>query len=164
MTKSVKKRRKLSIEDIFNKNSYVNILYLIYNANKNNKKISLFHLKYALVLNHGITLMNNKLDQDLDKFFSVHVTNEKIKYYTMLYKIGEITKKELKNNISKNQIKTLEEFKWLNENTKFSSTQNLVNHLLRLKKLNLIKTKKDENKGYPNYVLTKYCTEIFVYT
>ncbi len=161
MIKSVKKRRKLSIEDVLEKNSYVNILYLIYNANINNKKITLFHLKYVLVKNHGINLDNKQIKQNLDIFFSIPVKKETINYYKMLYKIGEITKKQLKINISKNQINKIKEFGWLNENKKFSTTQNLVNHLTKLKKLGFIKTKKNENKGYPNYELTKYGMQIF---
>ena len=150
-----KNRRKLSVNDIFTKNHYRNILFLIDIANKYGQKITLHHLKYALVKNHEIDLRNKKIKQNLDNFFSSVVQDEIKEHFTILYKIGEISKSEFKNKITKNSITQLREYGWLNENNKYTTVQNLVNHLAKLKNLDIIKSKKDRKKRYPYYLMTK---------
>ena len=145
----------MNSEDVFKKHHYLNIIFLIDMANKYNKKITLHHLKYALVKNHNINLNNKRIKKGLDSFFLIPINSEIKSHYNMLYKIGEISKKEFESKINKNQLSKLKEYGWLKQETYFTSTQNLVNHLGRIKKMGLIRTKKQPSKGYRYYEITK---------
>lgn len=154
--KNRKKRRKMTFDEVFSKNKYRSIFYLILWSNNLNKKITLHHLKYVLVKNHGgIDLNDKRIKKNLENFFKIHVKEEIARYYLMLYKIGEITKSELDKILSKNVLNELEEYGWVTEKAKFSTVQNLNNYLSRIRQLGLIKVEKRTKKGYPNYRLTK---------
>ena len=154
--KNRKKRRKMTFDEVFSKNKYRSIFYLIIWSKNLNKKITIQHLKYALVKNHGcIDLNDKKIKKNLENFFKIHLKEEMAKYYVMLYKIGEITKNELDNIISKNVLNELEGYGWLTERSKFSTIQNLNNYLSRIRQLGLIKVEKKNKKGYPNYKITE---------
>jgi hypothetical protein len=150
------------VEKIFLKNKYRCILFLIAWSRDLNKKITFYHLKYALVKNYGsINIKNKRIRKNLEYFFKNPLSGELPKYYIMLHKIGEITNHELDKIISKNIINELEEYGWLTEENKFNSVQNLNNYLSRIYKLGLIDIKKRNKKRYPYYVLTTFGLEKF---
>lgn len=146
----------MTFDEVFAKNKYRSIFYLIIWSNNLNKKITLHHLKYALVKNHGgIDFNDKRIKKNLENYFKIHVKEDIAKYYIMLYKIGEIAKSELDSILSKNVLNELEGFGWLTENAKFSTVQNLNNYLSRIRQLGLIKVEKKTKKGYPNYRVTE---------
>ena len=126
----MKKRRKLSIDDVLKKPLYLLIIQTIYWADSWDKKIRILHLRYAFVENHGITLERNgkptKIKHRLDEFFTDPSGN--------------------------NWIDALKQRGWMQK--KISSTNNLINYLARLKELNLIETDKDKEDIYPYYYFT----------
>ena len=146
----------MMVDEVFLKNKYRCILYLIAWSSKLNKKITFHHLKYALVKNYGgININDTRIKKNLEGFFKIPLKNKLPKYYNMLYKIGEINKDELNNMLSRNVLDELERVGWLTDGTKFSTVQNLNNYLSRIRKLDLIKIKKAK-RGYPFYTMTQF--------
>lgn len=62
----MRKRRTLTVEDVFNKQKYQNILYLIIQAFTSHKKIKFCHLRYALCKNHGLKISSKRLGDLID--------------------------------------------------------------------------------------------------
>jgi len=127
---NMRKRKKLTADDLFKKPHYLLIICTIHWGQGWDKKIRLLHLRYVFVENHGIILERNdkptKIKKQLEEFLTDPEGNS--------------------------LIEALEKYGWLQN--KISSTNNLTNFLHKLKKLELIKAVKDKEDIYPHYILT----------
>ena len=130
--------RELTIEKIFTKPHYQNIMYLITDAHQRNKKITFEHLKYVLVKNTTDKLSDKKI-KELQKFFSW----------------GQIETWPTRNGKQKeihSIIEFLFSFNFLEE--QMNREQDLSNYLDRLLDFDLIEKKKGK-KQKPYYRITK---------
>jgi len=151
-------RRHLSIEDVFKKQKYRNIMYLIstYSDFHPDKKLKFIHLRYALCKNPGLNL-DNKLEKDLKDFFNNPFHDRLIKDFNKQYKKGIITKQELEaliKQLGETELDRLKKYGWLTDETKFSTFQTLSNALARIEKLGLINRLNDK-KGHKYYMITE---------
>ena len=142
----MKKRSPLTVEDVYKKPIYKNIIYLIY---RRNGKLQFAHLQYAMVKNHGI---DDKKTAKLKKVFDTGTQKEidtVIKKWKTMY--GSITANE-----QKKIQKGMRYSPFYKDNIKFSTKSNISNHLYRLKELELIDTinEIDGKKCHPRYIIT----------
>lgn len=148
-----KPRRELNIDDVFKKQKYKDIIYFIWRYQ--DKKIKFLHLRFALCKDHGIR--NQMSLSECKEFFQK--PNSKNKYLNELkgdYESGLLDKDcymHMKKCIIDDNS-TVADY-WRKRNRLFTTFQTLENALRRLKKLNVIDTKRDKN-GYDYYVFTSY--------
>lgn len=148
-----RKRRGLTIDDVFNKKRYRCIMDLIttYSNNELEKRIKFSHLKYALVKDYKTKNRTEK--NNMESFFNSSYHQKEIDKIKKQYECDLIEKEtylKLIELFSKSKLKNLKDKGILLEEIKFPSEQSLRNALGRIKKLDLIKPFPDK-KGYAYY-------------
>jgi hypothetical protein len=141
-------REKLTIENVFKKPKYLNIISLVVQySHDQKKKLELKHLRIALCKDSGFSELEEK---EYMRFFDKDqkITKKVIEFYEACVKNNEITNKEFNTMVShakKNEIDLLRERGDLTEEDKFNKTSGLSNACGNLRELGLID---------PNYVIT----------
>ena len=132
----------MTLQEAVDKETYIAILCLI--STFQEKKIRFQHLKYILVLHHGIKKPGEI--KRLDEFF------------------GDGLKKSFYHYLFVNEIK--KENKWLHEDVHLigggRGVNNLTNYLKKLRDYGLIIPKKEKGARFPYYELTPKGTGVYV--
>jgi len=141
----MEKRKNLTIQDVFQKDIYKNMIYLI---DRYSGEIEFKHLRYALVKKNDLS--NKEIDK-IKIFFNpnreiVKLTEKKIKNS----KLKDETKQEIIKKINRSSLDS----SFFKNNVKLSTKQNLYNHLDKIKKLGLIYSYKKKKK-HPCYFITR---------